>query len=198
MMREVPIVLLAVIGSFAWQSAIAPNGECKANDANDTEYLIFWSGLPGASSPGNYEASIRNFAAKLGTTGDGKTRQLGFGNDIPFFTNNETKIASQIKANFDMARRTNVAVHFVVDDHIGWDKRPDLWNWYDPSKPGYNPNNRKNVEWYDSEWNGQQLRYITPDGCPSQSPHMCYNSPTILQRCTASSPKLSVPRSGKR
>lgn len=27
------------------------------------------------------------------------------------------------------------------------DSRPDLWNWWDPSRPGYDPENRLNVEW---------------------------------------------------
>jgi len=71
---------------------------------------------------------------------------------------------------FDIARQTNVAVHFNVDDHIGWDQRPDLWNWYDPKKPGYNPDNRKNVEWYDWDGTPNKRRYLTPDGIPSQTP----------------------------
>src|SRR3546814_13209056 len=27
------------------------------------------------------------------------------------------------------------------------DARPDLWNWWDPSRLGYDPANRENVEW---------------------------------------------------
>ena len=27
------------------------------------------------------------------------------------------------------------------------DARPDLWNWWDPQRPGFNPENRQNVEW---------------------------------------------------
>jgi hypothetical protein len=88
--------------------------------------LIFWPALPGVTSASNFEAGIKNFAAKLGTTGDGKNRQLGFGNDIPIFIADQEKIARVIKADFDMARHTNVAIHFNVDDHINWDERPDL------------------------------------------------------------------------
>ena len=88
-------------------------------------------------------------------------------------------IAEAIKRAFDTAKRTNVAAHFIVDDHIGWDERPDLWNWYDPAKPGYNPDNKKNVEWYDWEGTPNKRRYFTPNGTPSQSAHMCVNSPAI-------------------
>ncbi|HZI11229.1 MAG TPA: hypothetical protein VE153_12660, partial [Myxococcus sp.] len=30
---------------------------------------------------------------------------------------------------------------------------PDLWNWWDPARPGYNPANRDNVEW--TSWSAQ-------------------------------------------
>jgi hypothetical protein len=91
----------------------------------------------------------------------------------------ESIIARAIKPMFELAKQTNVAVHFNVDDHMIWDERPDLWNWYDPAKTGYNPGNRKNVEWYDWKGTPTKRRYFTPAGVPSQSPHMCYNSPAI-------------------
>lgn len=184
--RETIVALLiAVLGFVVWprsapaqpapassSSAISTKGACGADGADDMQYLIFW-GL--ADSLGR----VDGFTAKLGTTGDGRTRQLGFGAGIPVFVSNKLEIVSAIKQSFDTARRTNVAVHFNVDDHILWDERPDLWNWYDPTKKGYNPDNRKNVEWYDWEGTPNKRRYVTPAGAPSQSPHMCYNSPTV-------------------
>ena len=148
------------------------DGTCL-KDFADIEYLVFWGPLP------ERLGSVDDFAAKLGTTGDGKARQLGLGEGIPFFVRDELEIVSAIRQAFDTARRTNVAVHFNVDGHIKWSQRPDLWNWYDPAKPGYNPENRKNVEWYDWEGTPNRRRYFTPEGAPSRSPHMCYNSPTI-------------------
>ncbi len=161
---------------------IVRNGMDSANDANDIEYLVFMPPLPGAgSTPALFSHSIQAFAAKLGTTGDGKTRQLGFGFGFPFFVSNESDIRKAIKQGFDFAKQTNVAVHFLVDDHTKWDGRPDLWNWYDPAKKGYSPDNRKNVEWYDWEGTPSKRRYLSPVGTPQQSPHMCYNSPAILK-----------------
>ncbi|MGA2410736.1 MAG: hypothetical protein ABSG46_10160 [Candidatus Binataceae bacterium] len=164
-------------------SAIAAGGTCRANAApnaaNDTQYLVFWTPLPGAT-PDSLGESVKAFATKLGTTGDGKTRQLGFGVTLPFFVSDEAQTIQAIAEGFEIARRTNVAVHFNFDDHIRWDGRPDLWNWYDPAKPGYNPENKKNVEWYDWDGTPNKRRYLTPAGVPSQAPHMCYNSPAIL------------------
>jgi len=156
-----------------------PDQSHIANNDNDIEYLIFWPPLPGVHSSEDFEAGVRNFVTKMGTSGDGKTRQLGFGASIPIFVADESQIPQAIKGAFSIARRTNVAVFFNVDDHIQWDERPDLWNWYDPAKKGYNPNNRKNVEWYDWEGTPNKRRYFTPNGIPSQSPHMCYNSPAV-------------------
>lgn len=171
--RVISLVLLALLGAALWQKSATAQGACSANDPTDIEYLIFWQPLP------QMVGTIQDFVQKLGTTGDGKTRQLGLGAGIPFFIRNESEITSAIKQAFDIARRTNVAVHFNVDDHIFWDQRSDLWNWYDPAKKGYNPDNKKNVEWYDWDGTPNKRRYFTPEGAPSQSPHMCYNSPVI-------------------
>ncbi len=44
---------------------------------------------------------------------------------------------------------TGVPVQINVDGQNWWGHRPDLWNWWDPERPGYNPDNRYNVEWTD-------------------------------------------------
>jgi hypothetical protein len=176
-MRKFLATLLAVVGLFAWSNTSIADGTCSRNDTNDIEYLIFGPPIPVGYLPD--VKGIASFAARLGTTGNGKSRQLGVGDGIPVWASDKSKITQRIKVRFDIAKQTNTAVHFNVDDHIGWDERPDLWNWYDPARSGYNPDNRKNVEWYDWEGNPNKRRYFTPDGVPSQTPHMCYNSPTI-------------------
>jgi hypothetical protein len=176
-MRKFLAILFAMVGLFGWSKACVASGPCSINDPNDIEYLIFWPPIPIGNLPD--VRGIDRVAAKLGTTGDGKTRQLGVGDGIPVWASDEAKIRQAIKLRFDIAKRTNTAVHFLIDDHIGWDERPDLWNWYDPASKGYNPENRKNVEWYDWEGTPNKRRYLTPLGTPSQTPHMCYNSPVI-------------------
>jgi hypothetical protein len=36
----------------------------------------------------------------------------------------------------------------VFDGENWWDQAPELWNWWDTSKPGYNASNINNVEWW--------------------------------------------------
>ncbi|HRZ35031.1 MAG TPA: sulfatase-like hydrolase/transferase [Candidatus Paceibacterota bacterium] len=59
-----------------------------------------------------------------------------------------------------------------LDGEYWWQHRPDLWNWWDPTKPGYDPRNKENVEWF--SWNsddalkiswlnwGRQIRMLPP------------------------------------
>ncbi len=48
-----------------------------------------------------------------------------------------------------MALSTETDVPILINlDGLNWmGARPDLWNWWDPKLPGYNPNNKNNVEW---------------------------------------------------
>ena len=70
------------------------------------------------------------------------------------------------------SEKTNTPVWIKFDGEQWWQNRGDLWNWWDPNKPGYDPNNRNNVEWrwWGPEyalkicWRnwGKQLRVLPP------------------------------------
>jgi hypothetical protein len=69
-------------------------------------------------------------------------------------------------------QETDTRVVVQLDGENWWDARPDLWNWWDPARPGYSPENRANVEW--TGWSadnaikiawrnwGQQFRVLPP------------------------------------
>lgn len=42
---------------------------------------------------------------------------------------------------------SGVPIMIALDGQNWWEERPDLWNWWDPDNPGYNPANVFNVEW---------------------------------------------------
>ncbi len=52
-----------------------------------------------------------------------------------------------LKGLLALSEERNMPVHIHVDGQQWIGGCPDLWNWWDPSKPGYNPENRYNVEW---------------------------------------------------
>jgi hypothetical protein len=87
--------------------------------------------------------------------GDGKTRLLGFGLPTPTFEIEE-QLPGRIRNAFAAARKHQMAVMLHFDFHLAWKKRPDVWNWFDPGKPGYDPQNKYNVEWHG--WDGPPNR----------------------------------------
>lgn len=48
-----------------------------------------------------------------------------------------------------LSEETGMPVLVNFDVCNWWEQRPDLWNWWDASKPGYDPKNTLNVEWTD-------------------------------------------------
>lgn len=56
---------------------------------------------------------------------------------------NEAGLRSLLRAS----EATGVPVLIVLDGQNWWERRPDLWNWWDPSRAGFNPANVANVEW---------------------------------------------------
>ncbi len=75
------------------------------------------------------------------------------------------------------AEATETPVVVQIDLEHWWEGRPDLWNWWDPAKPGYDPANRMNVEWAGGSpddavkiaWRnwGRQIRVLPPPNLAS-------------------------------
>lgn len=82
------------------------------------------------------------------------------------------KVEESLKRFLAASEKENIPVWIKLDGEQWWDARPDLWNWWDPSQPGYDPANVKNVEW--THWSpehaikiawrdwGRQLRVLPP------------------------------------
>jgi hypothetical protein len=81
-------------------------------------------------------------------------------------------LVESLKRFLQLATETGTPVLVQLDGENWWGARPDLWNWWDPEQPGYNPENRENVEW--SGWSpehalkiawrnwGRQIRVLPP------------------------------------
>ena len=133
--------------------------------SEEPKYLIFWSTPEEAGK----------LAEKIGMKGDGKTRLLGFG--LPTSTYElEEQLPNRIRSAFAAALEHDMAVMMHFDFHLAWKNRADLWNWFDPDKPGYDPNNQYNVEWHG--WNGppNKARYLNWGVLERIAPNMCFTS----------------------
>ncbi|MFC1596363.1 hypothetical protein ACFL5Q_00255 [Planctomycetota bacterium] len=129
------------------------------------KYLVFWSSPEKAGE----------LAERVGMKGDGRTRLLGFG--LPNATYElEGQLPSRIRSAFAAAREHDLAVMLHFDFHLAWKNRPDLWNWFDPDKPGYDPNNRYNVEWHGWDGPPNKIRYLNHGVLERLPPNMCFTS----------------------
>lgn len=140
------------------------NGKAPAA-TGEPKYLIFWD------SPEN----AGKLAERVGMKGDRKTRILGFGLPNPTFEI-EAQLPDRIRGAFAAARRHNMAVMLHFDFHLAWKNRPDLWNWFDPRKPGYDPNNKVNVEWHGWDGPPNKVRYLNHGVLERLPPNLCFTS----------------------
>lgn len=74
-------------------------------------------------------------------------RRVGVSFVFSYLKTNEGTVVSSLKRFLAAARETRTPVLVKLDGENWWQGRPDLWNWWDPNAPGYDPANRHNVEW---------------------------------------------------
>ncbi|MGO8751164.1 MAG: family 14 glycosylhydrolase [Thermoguttaceae bacterium] len=165
------------------KSSDSPTASTHATRARDArkppatsekpKYLIFW----------NSPEKAGELAERVGMKGDGKTRLLGFGLPIETYEF-EAHLPSLIRSAFAAAREHDMAVMLHFDFHTRWKSRPDLWNWFDPDKPGYNPNNKYNVEWHGWDGPPSKARYLNWGVLERLPPNMCFTSKRIRAEIT--------------
>ena len=160
--------------------------------ADETQYLVLPLKEVGYLYGGRvaeFEEAVKEMKRRLGPVSDSTKRNWGFHLIIPAWgldpehlfrkEADPQTLARAVKAAFDVALRQDTAVYFTVEN-LEWANRPDLWNYADPKKPGYDPDNARNVEWMDWDGTPHPHRYRdwgTPEKMP---PVICYNSPEVL------------------
>lgn len=146
-------------------------------------------------SPGQYwnqalpekwdRAGFMEIKNRIPVPDDARIR-LGVGFIFSYLRSDPETTAESLRLFLKYAEETDTPVVVHLDGEHWWEARPDLWNWWDPSKPGYDPKNRMNVEW--TSWSpddavkicwrnwGSQLRVL---------PQPNLMSPAYLDACRA-------------
>jgi hypothetical protein len=164
----------AFLGNVKAKSPPAPPAKSNAPaTSEEPRYLLFWSSPDKAGE----------LAERVGMKGDGKTRILGFGLPNPTFEL-EKQLRDRIRSAFAAARAHDMAVMLHFDFHLAWKNRPDLWNWFDPNKPGYDPNNKYNVEWHGWDGPPNKVRYLNHGVLERMPPNMCFTSKKVRAEVT--------------
>lgn len=141
------LTVLAIFPSRALAQTIDPQYVFLRKE-NTCANCILWNG----NNPSNYStAAVSEIINGIGTKGT-STRRLGVGAifEPNYIDLDKTKQSLANLLNTSLVN--DFPVYLSLDNFNWWEGRPDLWNWWDPSKPGYDPNNKANVEWTD--WDG--------------------------------------------
>ncbi|MBU1200044.1 hypothetical protein KJ953_00740 [Patescibacteria group bacterium] len=74
-------------------------------------------------------------------------RKLGIGVEILYFEYDFNAVRDSLEKLLDYSKIHTVPIFLSLGGFQWWDTQPNLWNWWDPNGPGYNLNNKNNVEW---------------------------------------------------
>jgi hypothetical protein len=107
-----------------------------------------------------------------------------------FRTPPETTVQA-LRVFLDAAEQTSTPIVVQIDTEHWWEARPDLWNWWDATKLGYDPANRENVEW--TGWSPEQAIRIAWRDWGKQVrvlPQPNLASPRYVEACKAELQRL--------
>ena len=142
------------------------------------------------SMPTEDDDAIQKVATTFNDSANGGTA-VGIGTIISYLAAPPEETVRKLRHFLNMAEKYNLPAVIELDGINWWQARPDLWNWWDEQMPGYNPENRNNVEWTDwtadsavkigwRNW-GRQLRV---------GPMPNLMSPAYLEACHAEMTRL--------
>lgn len=133
------------------------------------------------AKPSTFTRDIFDSVTKIINAPDNKKLRVGISYIFDFLSADADSIERSLDRFLLLSKETQVPI-FVHLDGINWlNGRPDLFNWWDPKKTGYNPENKKNVEW--SGWDESQAIKISWRNWGSQVrvyPAPNLSSPTII------------------
>jgi hypothetical protein len=113
--------------------------------------------------------TVQDIVTRVGSCGD-KHHKMGFAVGPISLNQSDDDVRKIIAQSFAIARRSNMAVAFHLDDHMFWEKRSDL-----VSDGGA-------AEWID--WNATKCTGRRLDWGPQPTkvgPQLCFNSPQVKQ-----------------
>jgi hypothetical protein len=122
--------------------------------------------------PGERYEEVFQQARKLQSPGSSAGVRLGIGAIFSYLSESRDQCRSRVLEFLSLAEQYDIPVIVQLDGEQWWEARPDLWNWWDPGRNGFDPGNRRNVEWtgWDSSyamkiaWRnwGSQIRVLPP------------------------------------
>ena len=112
--------------------------------ANGEQYLLICLGY--CQGPECSREAMAQIAA-LRPAQQKRGLRLGVSAIFSYFQFPRETLAGHIARFLRAAEELDLPVVVQFEGEHWRDARPDLWNWWDPKLPGFDPENRRNVEW---------------------------------------------------
>ncbi len=93
-------------------------------------------------SPAFFEATRARFEVP-----DNPDLKLGLTFIFSIMEGSPEKLAESLRQVCASSEETGIPILLTLESQNWWTTRPELWNWWDPALPGYDPANAENVEW---------------------------------------------------
>jgi len=129
-------------GIACWLAA----GTAYAGSPNSTSHEAARQFIVLNRSGGDVETDFRDIS-KAFSDQPGQRIRYGVGDIFSYFRKDPAEVQKDLERFLKLSEKYDMPVVVQLDGEQWWEARPDLWNWWDPSQPGYNPSNRFNVEW---------------------------------------------------
>jgi predicted alpha-1,2-mannosidase len=110
-----------------------------AKGQTSVHYIVL-NGVP------DTETGFAQIASTFGKA-SGREIPVGIGFIISVLDATPEETSNRLHNYLTLSEKYDIPVLVQLDAEQWWRNRPDLWNWWDKDKPGYNPENRNNVEW---------------------------------------------------
>jgi predicted metal-dependent TIM-barrel fold hydrolase len=96
--------------------------------------------------PGERYEEVFQQVRKLQSPKSSAHVRVGIGAIFSYLNESRDRCKSRVTEFLSLAKQYDIPVVVQLDGEQWWEARPDLWNWWDPGRAGYNPRNRWNVE----------------------------------------------------
>jgi hypothetical protein len=131
--------------------------------AQETTRYIFINSAPGrhwkVGKPSTFTRGVFDEITKKINAPENSKLRVGISCIFDYLSTDIDSVEKSLTKFLALSKETKVPV-FLHLDGVNWiNGRADLYNWWDSTKAGYNPANRKNVEW--TGWDESQAIKIS-------------------------------------
>ncbi len=150
-MKRRNFILSGVSGALASGVGCVPTGFRETHPSR--QYLLFNLNIPQRWDPnradGNCEAAFKYVHEQWPSVPEAPLR-VGMALKVSLLNlSDNARTLLALGQAFKHSEAYDVPVFVSIDEMNWWGQCPNLWNWWDPSKPGFDESNRMNVEWTD-------------------------------------------------